>query len=403
MLLGFLKDRDASVAPLLALLALPLLGSVGAAVDFSRANSARAAMQAALDSTALMLAKESVNPDPQKGTSYFEALFARPEVQGLNVTTSAQPGMNGTTVSMSATGSIRTQFMQVMGFGSLALSVHSVVVAMSDGLGCVLSLNPTASGAITSQGSSSANLDGCALYDNSNNGTALTNGGSATISALFVGVVGGISSSSGITATQGIRTGIGPVADPYAGVSYPNFSGCSQTNYTAKTVETINPGVYCGGIGVNANVVLTLNSGIYYLDGGTFSVNGGATVQGQGVTLVFTKKTRKDYATASINGSANINLTAMTSGPTAGIVIFGDRGIPAGTSFKFNGGASQYLGGAIYVPTGAISFSGGAGTGTSCTQVIGDTVTFTGNSTVKIDCSHYETKPFSAKVLRLAS
>jgi hypothetical protein len=64
----------------------------------------------------------------------------------------------------------------------------------------------------------------------------------------------------------------------------------------------------------------------------------------------------------------------------AGILMYGDRNIPVGTTFKFNGGATQYLGGAVYFPTGAIDFSGGAGTSTTCTQVIGDTITFTGNS-----------------------
>jgi Flp pilus assembly protein TadG len=400
----FLREQNASVAPLLALLALPLLGSVGAAVDFSRASSARAAMQGALDATALMLARQSPNPNTGQGQSYFEALFSRTDAQGVTVSASAQPGMNGTAITMAATATIPTHFMKIMGLPSLNLSVQSAVAAESDGLGCVLSLNPTISGAVTSQGSASTNLAGCALYDNSNHATAaLTNGGSATIAALFVGVVGGISSTDGITATQGIKSGIGKVDDPYETASYPTSSGCRETNYTAKSVETIDPGVYCGGISVNANAVLTLRSGIYYLDGGNLSVNGGATLKGEGVTLVFTKKTGKDYATASINGSAIVNLTAMTSGPTRGIVVFGDRNIPQGTSFKFNGGATQYLGGAVYVPTGAISFSGGAGTGTSCTQIIGDTVTFVGNSTVKIDCTHLETKPFSAKLIRLTS
>jgi hypothetical protein len=84
-------------------------------------------------------------------------------------------------------------------------------------------------------------------------------------------------------------------------------------------------------------------------------------------------------------------------------VVFGDRGIPLGTTFNFNGGATQYLGGAIYVPTGAISYSGGAGTSTSCTQVIGNTVSFTGNSSLAINCSSYATKPFSPLVVKLVS
>jgi hypothetical protein len=34
--------------------------------------------------------------------------------------------------------------------------------------------------------------------------------------------------------------------------------------------------------------------------------------------------------------------------------------MPTNTSFKFNGGSTQYMGGAIYVPTGAVDFAGGA-------------------------------------------
>ena len=48
---------------MLALGIIPLMGAVGAAVDYSRANSARTAMQAALDATALMLAKNAPNAD----------------------------------------------------------------------------------------------------------------------------------------------------------------------------------------------------------------------------------------------------------------------------------------------------------------------------------------------------
>ncbi len=268
----------------------------------------------------------------------------------------------------------------------------------------VLSLDRSASGAITGQGSTSVALSGCSLYDNSGSATALTVGGSASISALSIGVVGGISAgSSNITTTMGIRTGVGPVLDPYADVSFPNFFGCNQTNFTTNRTITVDPGVYCGGIKLNGGANVTLNPGIYYLDGGSLSVNGGATLTGTGVTLVFTAKTNNTFATATINGNAVINLTPPKSGPTAGIVMFGDRNIPVGTAFKFNGGATQYLGGAVYVPTGAISFSGGAGTSTDCTQVIGDTVTFTGNSSLVLNCSSYSTRPFSPLTVKLTS
>jgi Flp pilus assembly protein TadG len=406
-LLRFARDCKAGVAPLLALGAIPIFLSVGAAVDYGRASAARAAMQSALDATALMLSKESQNLSGDefnaKGTSYFNSNFVRPEVQNVALNIGSSAGSSGTGLTLSATGSINTAFMSLMGLSAIALSVTSGAYASSDGLGCVLSLDPHASGATNGQGSTTVNLNGCSLYDNSDDPAALVAGGSARISALSVGVVGGISGAQNIAATQGIKTGGGPVKDPYANDAYPSVSSCTQQNYVGKTVETINAGVYCGGMKFNAGANVTLNPGIYYLDGGSFTVNGGATVSGDGVTLVFTKKSGGNWATATINGNATVTLTPPKSGPTAGIVVFGDRNIPTGTVFKFNGGASQYLAGAIYVPTGAISFAGGIGASNSCTQVIGDTVSFVGNSSLAINCSSYNTKPFSPLVIKLTS
>ena len=54
---GFLKDRRGGVAPMFALAVIPVIGLIGAAVDYSRANSIKAGMQSALDATALAMAK----------------------------------------------------------------------------------------------------------------------------------------------------------------------------------------------------------------------------------------------------------------------------------------------------------------------------------------------------------
>ncbi len=402
----FVRDCKASAAPMLAVGIIPLFGAVGVAVDYSRANSARAAMQAALDATALSLVKDNQVAQSaliNSATDQFNANLNRPEVENIAVTAQVSARTAGTSLSMSATATIKTEFLRTLGYSKLALSVNSAAAAESDGLGCVLSLAPTASSAVKAQGTTSVELSNCSLYDNSSNSTALAAGGSARISALSIGVVGGISGVDSIVTTQGVRTGIGPVPDPYADVAFPNFTTCSNHNFTAKSTMRIDPGVFCGGIGVNAGAELTLNPGIYYLDGGGLSVNGGAALIGNNVTLVFTSKNRNGWADATINGNAIVNLTPPSSGPTAGIVVFGDRNIPLGTTFKFNGGASQYLGGAIYIPTGDITFSGGAGTSTSCTQIIGYTMTFVGNSDLAINCSSYKTKPFSATVIKVTS
>lgn len=277
------------------------------------------------------------------------------------------------------------------------------VAIANGGKACTLSLNKSASGATSVKGTASVTLNNCSMYSNSNSASAVSVSGSSTVSALSVDAVGGISGTNNITASQGIASNQPAIVDPYATLPLPAFSGCDSHNYTAKTTTTINPGVYCGGIQVNAGANLSLTPGIYFLDRGSLMVNGGASISGTGVTLIFTSSTGNNFASASINGGASVNLTPPTdpSSPTRGIVFFGDRNMPTGTTFKFNGGASQVLTGAIYLPKAAIDYAGGANTVNGCTQIVGDTVTFTGNSNLSIDCSLYKTKPLGSAIAQL--
>ena len=56
-LAAFRSAKRGNVVVTFALATIPMMGFVGSAVDYSRANSAKAAMQAAIDATALMLSK----------------------------------------------------------------------------------------------------------------------------------------------------------------------------------------------------------------------------------------------------------------------------------------------------------------------------------------------------------
>src|SRR5436190_19584332 len=54
----FRSDSQGNVAVIFGLSLIPIISFVGAAVDYTRASAARSSMQAALDSTALMLSKD---------------------------------------------------------------------------------------------------------------------------------------------------------------------------------------------------------------------------------------------------------------------------------------------------------------------------------------------------------
>ena len=405
LLSRFKRDQRGNVVPIFAIALIPVVGLTGSAVDYSRASSIKAAMQAVTDATALALVQGALSlPSGDvsaTATNVFNASFSRPDATQLLV--SAQSSSSGT-VTVTVTAQMATDFMGVVGLPTMTIGARAVAMKTpGDGLGCVLALNRMVSGAATGQGSTNVNLNGCSLYDNSRNSAALTVGGSARITALSVGVVGGISGEANITATAGVRTGVSPVSDPYANLQVPSYSGCDHNNFSGKKTITIDPGVYCGGMQFNAQDDVTFNPGVYIIDRGDFTVNGGATLRGTGVTIIFTSSTYSNWPTATINGGATIDLRPPSTGPLAGVLMFGDRDIPVGTTYKFNGGSSQYLGGAIYFPTGEVQFSGGAGASTNCTQLIADTVTFTGNSGLAINCAGYGVRPFSVTSVRLVS
>jgi len=144
-----------------------------------------------------------------------------------------------------------------------------------------------------------------------------------------------------------------------------------------------------------------MNPGVYIIDRGSLQMAGGATLQGTGVTIVLTSSTGANYADATINGGATLKITAPTTGATAGLAIFGDRNMPTSNTYKFNGGDNQIIGGAVYIPKGTLQYAGGNTTDTNCTQVIGDTVSFVGNSVLKINCGGSGTKPIGVSMASL--
>jgi Flp pilus assembly protein TadG len=396
LLRRFAADRSGAYAVVTALLAPVLVGTAALGSETGWWMYLHKNMLSAADSAAVSAATAGVNIVIEANA----VTAAYGYVNGVNGVSVAvnQPPTSGNyakdTQAVEVIVSRPQPRLLTALFGSDPVNIKARAVALgSGGPGCVLALDRTASAAVTIKGTTNLNLIGCNLYDDSNAANALNVSGTATVSAAQVGVVGGVSGTSSITTSNGIRTGMGVVADPYANVSVPPPSGCDYNNKSYKNNVTISPGVYCQGIQVNAGANVTMSPGIYYIDRGSFSVAGNATITGTGVTIVFTSSTSSNWATASISSNANINLTAPSSGPTAGIVLFGDRNTPAGTAFSLTGGGTQNFGGAVYLPTAALSFSGGNGTSTSCTQVIADTITVTGNSNLKVDCGALGGRP----------
>src|SRR5258705_13257810 len=122
----FVGANEGNIAILFGIAVIPIISFVGAAVDYTRANSARSSMQAALDSTALMLAKDltegtiTTSQISEKADAYFRALFTNPEATSIAVTaTYTQNSGNGSTILVNGSGAIETGFMRGGGFPTM--------------------------------------------------------------------------------------------------------------------------------------------------------------------------------------------------------------------------------------------------------------------------------------------
>src|SRR4030095_1206428 len=96
---------------------IPVVGFIGASVDYSRANSVKAGMQSALDATALAMAKLAPTLTQSQlqtqATAYFQALFSHPEAKNLSVTPTYTTS-GGSQLTMSGSATADTAFLKVM-------------------------------------------------------------------------------------------------------------------------------------------------------------------------------------------------------------------------------------------------------------------------------------------------
>ena len=264
--------------------------------------------------------------------------------------------------------------------------VRAVALMQSAGNACILALSTSLPHAARFSGSSDLNLVGCTVMSNSMASDSVQVQGSAKLKTDCIIAVGNVSLTSGATMTQcpGAITNAPPVADPFADVPVPSSSGPTFTNTSGAVLQ---PGKYTNGM--NLSGTKTLSPGVYVVSGGNFKINANANISGSGVTIYFTAGT-----SVSINGTATVNLSAPTSGAYSGMLFFGDRSATDGVTL--NGTASSKLTGAIYFANQDIKYLGNFSGNGGCTQVVGKTLEWSGNTTINQDCTAYGMKTIAA-------
>ncbi len=397
-----------------------MFGAMGLAIDLGWGYYKRGTGQAAADAAALAAATYAqsngyscgtngvicgstttcANPPVTPPTNDLQAGCLYAQANGyLNGGTTSVTLTGNTTAPPGVTGNAPAYWVQANisetvagGFGifgshlsSLGLNATSIAgVTVTPPAGCIYVLSTNATNAMSLSGSSSA-TSACGIFINSSAHPALSVSGSSSLHSTQILINGGtysVGGSSVVSPTP--NTSGGSVTDPLASLAMPSVGSCDYTNRSigSSAHVTISPGVYCGGLRVSGSSLVTLNSGIYTMNGGGLVVTSSSTLSGTDVLIFNTGQSGQTPAPISIDASSVINLSAPTSGAYQGILFMQDRGISYSGTNVITGSSTVYTG-TMYFPSTALSY-GGSSSGTY-TALIAKTLTLTGSSVIRND------------------
>jgi Flp pilus assembly protein TadG len=149
----FINADRGNIAITFAYALVPILGFIGAAVDYSRANSARSSMQVALDSTALMLSKDlsagtiTTAQIATKASTYFTALYTNRDAKSVAITATytASNSSTGSTVQVNGSGAVTTDFLKMVNVPNLSFNSSSTAAWGNTKMRVALALDNTGS------------------------------------------------------------------------------------------------------------------------------------------------------------------------------------------------------------------------------------------------------------------
>jgi Flp pilus assembly protein TadG len=407
----FSRDRHGAVAVAVAVLLPVLIGFAGIGIEVGLWFAVQRQNQSAADAAAISAALEyaaqiengvTTNPTAASAAASTTAnynLFSTTSPNTLTLypcygftvgsscnTSTSNGALNAVQVALSQP--LNTAFASfvtaIWGPSVNTVNVTTTAIASfpATGTACYLALDPTAANAFLVDNSGTLPNPNCWAASNSSSASALNCNSNCAIAGPTT-VAGGdfVSSDSHLNGSPN-RTYASAIADPYAGVSAGSAGTCTSSITVMR--GPIPPGHYCGGIQVNGRTVTMSSSGVYYIDP-PFSIQNGslnATPPG-GVTIII----NGDYP-VGIGANATLNINAQSTGPFAGIAIFGPRGSPSTVTQEFADSSQNNIQGAIYFPSQTIQFDPNSQLNSSlCTQIIGDKIHIENNASMSNSCS----------------
>jgi len=341
-------------------MALPvMLGCIGIAVDHGLVIRAKQVLQEAADAGALAGARELSLVDTRRENvsavvqAVVDAYLQSHVATNLSTssTVAAQVLDDPLRVEVSAASAMNLLFpREIHGLTVDSINAASTARVIGKPNICVLGLNPTAIGTISLEQNAWVTGQNCSVFSNSDSWQSIKSKNSARLEASFICTRGGKDGGPGNFAPDPM-TDCPAFDDPLAGRPEPLVGTCNPVMPTTITSDTtLDPGTYCG-LTIDKGARVTLRTGVYVFRDNPLIVTGGASLTGYEVGLFFTGTA--GYFT--FDTLSTIELSAPTTGPMAGLLLFGSR-TNASTKGPYSilSDDARTLVGTIYIPKGEL-------------------------------------------------
>ena len=397
------REERGSVAIQIGIMMIAILGFLALGIEITYLLLKQREMQSAADSAAMAGATAMSFGFPtdfrMEAKAVASASGFTDGVDETTVTVNSPPlsgpnAGNASAVEVIVRQPQQLSLIRLYRSGLFNVGARAAAVVQPAYMYCILSLESSAPRAVYLNNNVVAANSSCGVAVNSSSSSALALWNNAVIDGP-VRVHGdwSLNNNAQLNGTPTLnRAPIIP--DPYADVSLQPIPACtSQSGVVSGSVAvTLNPGRFCNGFNISNGATVNLRPGAYYIDKQFVALNT-ATINGMGgVTLVITG----NYA-INWGNMMRLNIIAPSTGPYAGIAMFGNRAAPNSIEQVFSNNTYLNVQGVLYFPNQALRFDNNGITGPSqCAQIVARVIQIFNNVALNNNCVGTGVRPIGS-------
>jgi putative Flp pilus-assembly TadE/G-like protein len=384
------RDTSASVAPMAALVLIPILSAAGAAVDYSRANNFRTAMQTALDAGLIAGAKDGTTSWAQVASSVFSANL---KARGGTADTPSFTKDSDVVFKGTVTGSMPTSILGIIKISAIPVKATAMATASDADDSCILTLDqgqPASHVGLLFNGAPVINLSGCSIRTN----TSLDCNGHDTQAMKSIAAGSATDCSkpkSNAPLVPDIYKDLASNITTKCGTSRPGVSWTPGMAPSGTGVVKVSDKEYhiCGDLNLSGTGSFAPTADtLIVIENGSLNLANNADASISKTTVVMTGN--NSYPSAINFPQGNGKAASLTLSPSVdpanpwhGVALFQDPKL-TNTDNKWGPGADFNADGLVYLPNSNIVTDGNTSSSNSkCSKFVMNS--FTTNGKVSLD------------------